>query len=139
MIEIAAKVSIVLVGVIPSPLVADEVRNRAQRDRSLEPIRLRQRPVRHKAAVRPARNSDAVLIDPWIAPQNLVEPADDIRVSLAAPFERYSPLKLAAIASRTPRIGEENSPAVARVNLELVIPVNAVHAGRSAMNREDQR
>ena len=71
--------------------------------------------------------------------EHRVDAVHDVDVVLAAPFHLDAALELLAVAGRAARVGEEHRPAVRGVDLELVEPVEAVHAGRPAVNAQHHR
>src|SRR5256885_411220 len=125
------------VGAVAGAFVGDEVRDASERDGGREEIRVAHDPVRHEAAVAAASDTEPRRVDPGVATQHFSDAVHDVDVVLTAPFIHDAALKLSSVAGRPSWIGEEDGPSLRRVYLELVEPVDAVHAGRSAMNTEN--
>src|SRR5579859_1947038 len=92
------EVVLVAVSAIPSPVIADEIGNAAQRDRGLESIGVPENPVGHEAAVTSAGDAEPVLIDPLILLQRRVDAGHDILIVHAAPVVDNAALKLLPVA-----------------------------------------
>src|SRR5262249_47663843 len=92
-----------------------------------------------EAAVAAAGDAEAIPLDPRVLRQRRVDAVHDVDVVPAAPVQLDAALELLAVAGGAARVGEEHRPAVRRVDLELVIPVEAELAGRAAVNCQDHR
>src|SRR5437867_5878630 len=120
-------------------VVADDVRDAAQRDRALEQTGVPHDPVGHESAVTAAGDAESSRIDPRIPCDRRRHAAHHVDVVLTAPLVHDPALELAPISGRAARIREEHRPSLRGVDLELVIPVDAVLARGSAVDAEDHR
>ena len=127
------------VGAVTRAIVGNKIRNTAQRHCGFEAIGVADDPVGHIAAITPAGHAHVILIDPGISFQRHIETIHDVEVIFAAPFADNAALELLAIAGRAARIRKQHRIAFRGVNLKLVIPVDAVLSGGSAVNAENQR
>src|SRR5205823_3818874 len=135
--DIAAEILAMSVRAIPGAVVADEVRDAAQRDRALEQPGVAHDPVGHESAIAAAGDAEPRGVDPRIAGDRGGHSGHDIDVILAAPLVDDPALELASVTRRAARIREEHRPSLRRVHLELVVPVDAVLAGRAAVDAEN--
>src|SRR5260370_34093739 len=90
-------------------------------------------------AIAAAGHAHAVLIDPRIFFQRCVHAVHHVEVVFAAPFIDDAALELLAITGRPARIREQHRIALRRVDLKLVIPINAVLTRRPTMYAENHR
>src|SRR6266481_7618027 len=114
------------VGAIAGAVVGNEIGNTAQSDRGFEAIGVTHDPVGHKAAITAAGHAHSIVIDPGVLLQRDVQAIHDVLVIFAAPFAHdtaFEPLPITGLAAR---IREQDGITFGGVNLELLVPIDAV-------------
>src|SRR5262245_51633841 len=119
---------------IARAVVTDEVGHAAQRHSSFEARGVTENPVGHVPAITATRDAQTIGIDPGILRKRRIHARHHVLIVHASPVVHDSTLELLAVARGAARITEKDRPALARVNLKLVKPVDAVLAGRPAMD-----
>src|ERR1051325_5146870 len=137
--NVAAEIGRVSVRAIAGTVIRNEVRETAQCDRRFEAICMTDDPVSHEAAIAATRHAHPILIDPWIFSERGIESVHDVLIIFAAPFTDDAALKLLTITGRAARVCEQHRVPVGRINLKLVIPIDAILPRRTAVNAENQR
>src|SRR5215472_1112723 len=137
--HVSAKVALVAVGSVASALIADEVRDAAERDCGFEYVSVAHYPVGHVSAIASAGQAKAAPVYPRIFLEDSVDAVHYVDVVFAAPFADYTALELFAISGRAARIAEEHSPTAGRIYLKLVEPINSIGAGRASVDAENHR
>src|SRR5258705_11004986 len=94
-------------------------------------------PIRHESTVAAARYSQPISINPRVALQHRVDTAHYIAIVFAAPLADDAAFKLLPVTGRASGIREEHCITVRGVDLKLVIPIDAILSGRSAMDAEN--
>src|SRR5437016_845546 len=113
-------------------------RDRAVGDRSLEPVRLRDDPIRHESAVRAARDCEAFHVHERILRGGEVHRLHEIEVislAIMAPDVR----EVFRVAVAASRVGEEHRIALRREHLEFMEVAVAESGLRPAVHVEDRR
>src|SRR6267142_2342080 len=96
-------------------------------------------PVGHEATVASTRYSQLLFVDPGITFKCSVNSVHDVDVVFTTPLAFNPAFKLLTIAGRTARIGEEDRITLRCIDLKLVIPIDTVLPGRSAMDTKNHR
>src|SRR5262249_47443374 len=130
---------LVAVGSVASALIADEVRDAAERDCGFEYVGVTHYPVGHVSTIASAGHAQASPVNPRIFLEDSVDSVHYVDVVFAAPFANYAALEFFAIAGRAARIAEENRPAAGRIYLKLVEPIHSIGAPRASVNTEHHR
>src|SRR4051812_15919450 len=129
----------VTISAVPSPIVADEIRNGSQGHRGLEPVGMSHDPVRHESAVAAAGHSHSVRVNPIISFEDGIYAGHNVLVIHAAPVVDNPTFELLSVAGRSSRVTKKDGPTPRRIHLELVIPVDSVLSGRPPMHTQNQR
>src|SRR5271166_5036831 len=137
--ERAVEIFFVAVGAVARAVVADEVGDAAQGDGSDEAIGVADDPVGHESAVAAAGDAHAVLVDPGILLERGIDAGHDVLVIHAAPVVLDAALEFLAVAGGSARIAEEDRVAFSGVDLEFVVPIDAVLSGGAAVDAQDHR
>src|SRR6266498_2359547 len=124
---------------IARAVVGNEIGKAAQRHRGFEAIGVTDDPIGHKATIAAPGHAHAVLIDPGISLQRGIKTIHYILIILATPLARDTAFKLLTITGRAARVREQDCITFRRIDLELVIPIDAILTRGPAMNAENQR
>ena len=125
----------VKVGGEPEPVPVGDV---ALRDRRLEALRLRDRPVREQAAAAAAGHAEPIRVDVAFL-QHFVDAGHQVLVVVAGVVELDDVAEVLTVGGAAARVGEEDHVALRRHPLELVRVDVAVRRVRPAVNLENHR
>src|SRR5947208_2257623 len=114
------------IGTVAGAVVGDEVGKAAERNGGLEAVGVADDPVCRVAAVAAAGDAHAVFIDPRIFLKSGIDAVHHVGIIVPAPLAVNTAFELLPVPGRTARICEQNGVSLCRINLKLVVPVNAI-------------
>src|SRR6266850_2447084 len=134
---VSTEIRAVAVSAVPCTVVRNEVGDTTECDRGFEPVRVAHNPIRHVATITAASNSKAVCVDPGITFQCRINAVHDVDIVFPTPLTYYPAFKLLTITGRTSRISKQHCITLRRIDLKLVIPIDAILSRRPTVHAEN--
>src|SRR6266404_7255289 len=134
---VSPKIRRVAISAISCAIVGNEVGDTAECDCGFEPVRVSHDPIGHEAAITPARDAKAISIYPGITFQRRVDAVRNVDIVFTAPLTYYPAFKLLTITGRTSWIGKQHCITLRRIDLKLLIPIDAILARRPTVHAEN--
>src|SRR5205085_5615401 len=102
--KVAAEICAVAVCAVARAFVADEVGETAQGDCGFEHVGVAYYPVRHEAAVRAARHTQTITINPGVFCERGFDAVHDVSVIVVSPLIFYATLESLTVACGAARV-----------------------------------